>query len=183
MVPHSTIRRVLLPLLAAPSIPQALLSRLCPEIASHYRGSHFFRPLQNTLPQDSLQDSLFTDRVLIISCEGKRWVYPYFIRNTEASAIMFKEDLAAGEDGITLNYEAGNTPITPRLGCVLGDLAYSNCRFSNILRAQNTNRFAISILKMGKNASPSAATGAIFPCCSGPETSTSSTLTDRPRIA
>lgn len=108
MVPHSTIRRVLLPLLAAPSIPQALLSRLCPEIASHYRGSHFFRPLQNTLPQDSLQDSLFTDRVLIISCEGKRWVYPYFIRNTEASAIMFKEDLAAGEDGITLNYEAGN---------------------------------------------------------------------------
>lgn len=34
-----------------PPPPQALLSRLCPEIASHYRGSHFFRPLQNTLPQ------------------------------------------------------------------------------------------------------------------------------------
>ena len=65
-------------------------------------------PVTMTRMQDSLQDSLFTDRLLIISCEGKRWVYPYFIRNTEASAIMFKEDLAAGEDGITLNYEAGN---------------------------------------------------------------------------
>lgn len=32
-------------------LPQSLLSKLCPEIASHYRGSHFFRPLQNTLPQ------------------------------------------------------------------------------------------------------------------------------------
>ena len=75
-----------------------------------FKGMHaaILSPVTMTRMQDSLQDSLFTDRLLIISCERKRWVYPYFIRNTEASAIMFKEDLAAGEDGITLNYEAGN---------------------------------------------------------------------------
>lgn len=75
-----------------------------------FKGMHaaILSPVTMTRMQDSLQDSLFTDRLLIISCEGKRWVYPYFIRNTEASAIMFKEDLAADEDGITLHYEAGN---------------------------------------------------------------------------
>ena len=75
-----------------------------------FKGMHaaILSPVTMTLMQDDLQDSLFTDRLLIISCERKRWVYPYFIRNTEASAIMFKEDLAADENGITLNYEAGN---------------------------------------------------------------------------
>ena len=75
-----------------------------------FKGMHaaILSPVTMTFMQDDLQDSLFTDRLLIISCEGKRWVYPYFIRNMEASNIMFKEELAADEDGITLHYEAGN---------------------------------------------------------------------------
>ena len=108
-----------------------------------FKGMHaaILSPVTMTLMQDSLQDSLFTDRLLIISCEGKCWVYPYFIRNTEASTIMFKEDLAADEDGITLNYEAGNGwkySYTITIGVCWGTLpariggfrTFSRCRIS-----------------------------------------------------